>query len=103
MFYPVVVNEKTSNAPIDKLLMAHFYSLIPAKMVRDWKILFLKGKPLYNDTLELMSEDLTTADCSYSVALVKKGRTEVLDETDLHEYMVRIAKNKKNYTNTHVC
>ena len=75
-------------------MAALFCSLVPAKMIRDWKILFLKGKPLYNDIIELMSEDLAAADCSYSVALVKKGRTEVLDETDLQDYMVRRVKNQ---------
>lgn len=56
--------------------------------MRDWKVLFLKGKPLYDDPLLLMSEEHAAMDCSYSIALVKKGRTEVLDETDLNEYLV---------------
>ena len=61
-------------------------SLIPAKMVREWKILFLSGKPLFDDTEHIDFEDSSS---SSSDGSDKKEPDDILDETDIQDYLVR--------------
>ncbi len=57
------------------------YSSIPDKLVRDWKLLFIKGKPLYD-------EDLLLGSTSTQDSLTDLDGNDILDNADLKEYLV---------------
>ena len=69
--------------------------LIPAKFVRDWKLLFLRGLPLYegdtpSEQKNEEEEEQRKLSTSSSGSGSASGDTpsDVLDEADLNEYLV---------------
>ena len=67
--------------------------LIPAKFVRDWKLLFLRGQPLYEGVMLREKEDVEEQrklSTSSSGSGPASGETanDILDEADLNEYLV---------------
>lgn len=56
---------------------------IPAKLVRDWKTLFLAGQPLEKKEGKGSADSLTS-----SASYEQKSSSQLLDETDLQEYLV---------------
>lgn len=59
--------------------------LVPAKLVRDWKTLFLVGQPLE----ESKEEGQGSADSLPSSASCEQQRSsDLLDKTDLRDYLV---------------
>lgn len=55
-------------------------------MVREWKILFLSGKPLIDDSEHI---DLEDSSSSSSGGSDKRDPDDILDETDIQDYLVR--------------
>lgn len=56
--------------------------------MHDWKILFLRGKPLYDD--EVLHEETSMIDYSSSTSDNRKDSSEILEDADLKEYLVSI-------------
>ena len=54
-------------------------------MVREWKILFLLGKPLFEDSEQI---DLEVSSLSSSSS-DKRDPEDILDDNDLQDYLVR--------------
>lgn len=58
--------------------------LVPAKLFRDWKELYYKGYPLYEQAWELQENKEPTPE-----EILEEERQKLLDETDFTEYRVR--------------
>ena len=67
---------------IYKYTYIYTYRLIPPKLVRDWKLLFIKGIPLYEDSLMKSTSDISS--------LQLYDGNDILDNEDLKEYLVSI-------------
>jgi hypothetical protein len=63
-------------------------NLIPAKLMRDWKVLFLTGKPLYEDYIDGCNLDVESSMASGGSTEDKRDSEEVLDDVDIQEYLV---------------
>ena len=63
-------------------------------MIRDWKLLFLKGKPLYD---EVVYEE-ASIDHSSSISDNRKDSNEILEDADLKEYLVRSTRYCINFS-----
>ena len=59
-------------------------SSIPDKLIRDWKLLFIKGKPLYDD------DNLAESISSQGSTLIDEDGNDILDNKDLEEYLVSL-------------
>lgn len=60
-------------------------NLVPAKLLRDWKTLFLAGKPLYeNSSISCKDEVEMHSEVSHDS---HQDSEQLLDETDLREYL----------------
>lgn len=71
------------------------YSLVPAKMVMDWKALFILGRPLYepesmdpNLSLDLQSSFMTTLS-SMDGLKPPTSNDRMLNDIDFEDYIVR--------------
>jgi adenylate kinase family enzyme len=62
-------------------------NLIPAKLMRDWKVLFLTGKPLYEDYIDGCNLDVESSMASGGSTEDKRDSEEVLDDVDIQEYL----------------
>lgn len=70
------------------------YSLVPAKIVCDWKTLFVTGRPLYEEgimdatmeaTLDVMSSSLTRSSVYADIS-----SEQLLNDVDFQEYKVTL-------------
>ena len=74
------------------------HRLVPAKLVVDWKTLFVAGKSVYDDPPvtsdppDLLGQSMTSSASSS----LKKNNTELLDAADLAEYKVRTPASPTN-------
>lgn len=72
------------------------FSMVPAKIVRDWKTLFIAGRPLYEES-DGGSEggDLPSpvASSTASCPSQQADSQQLLDDADLLEYRVSIFAN----------
>ena len=66
------------------LMYLYSYRLIPAKLVRDWKTLFLAGQPREEKEEGKGSADSFTSSASYE----QESNSQLLDEADLQDYLV---------------
>ena len=67
------------------------HSLVPAKLVRDWKTLFIAGRPLFEEeggTREEGEGRLSSLSSSSGSKQGERDKERLLDETDFHEYRV---------------
>lgn len=75
-----------------------WFSLIPAKIVRDWKMLFISGRPLYDSSImDLawgdqagMGMDLNSSSITRSSLNTQHERSndQLLNDVDFQEYKV---------------
>ena len=73
------------------------YSRVPAKLVRDWKTLFIKGQPLFEEDEGLREggEGLSSLSSSSGSKQGDQDKERLLDETDFHEYRVSCHREKR--------
>ena len=66
------------------------HRLVPAKLVTDWKKLFIAGKSAYDDPSVISDppDPLSQSMASSASSSLKKNNTELLDAADLTEYKV---------------
>ena len=64
------------------------YSLVPAKLVRDWKTLFIAGRPLFEEEEGGEGGEGWSSQSSSSGSKGDPDKEQLLDETDVHEYRV---------------
>ncbi|XP_071799466.1 sperm flagellar protein 2-like isoform X1 [Asterias amurensis] len=62
---------------------------LPAKLMREWKLLFTSGKPLYEQTIEPKEEEPVQSE---EDQLIEKERQVLLDEGDFLEYRSMIGE-----------
>ena len=72
-------------------ICTHNYRLVPAKIVRDWKLLFISGQPLYEgdgDMSDAKSSGVSgSSSHDYSLKTYRDNQ-RLLDEFDFQEYKV---------------
>ncbi len=69
------------------------YSLVPAKIVRDWKVLFIAGKPLYDEDdtgpKNALSSVVTgISDNTTGTQYNNMENSKILNDYDFQEYKV---------------
>lgn len=72
------------------------FSMVPAKIVRDWKTLFIAGRPLYEESdggSEGGDVPSPVASSTASCPSQQVDSQQLLDDADLLEYRVSIFAN----------
>ena len=75
------------------LSLPFFCRLVPVKIVRDWKMLFIAGRPLYEgegDMNDAKSSSVSGSSTYDSTHKTHRDNQQLLDDTDFHEYKVDI-------------
>ncbi len=71
---------------------SHTLRLVPAKIVRDWKMLFVTGRPLYDEGLaDVAMEtpgDVLSTSLTRSSVYADTPNNQLLDDLDFQEYKV---------------
>ena len=65
--------------------------MVPAKIVRDWKMLFIAGRPLYEGEGDMSDAKSSSVSGSSTCDPTRRTHTDnqqLLDDTDFNEYKV---------------
>ena len=65
--------------------------MVPAKIVRDWKMLFIAGRPLYEgegDMSDAKSSSVSGSSTYDSTHRTYTNNQQLLDDTDFNDYKV---------------
>ena len=67
--------------------------MVPAKIVRDWKMLFIAGRPLYEtdgDMSDAKSSGISGSSTYDYSQKIHQNNQQLLDDSDFQEYKVRV-------------
>ena len=73
------------------LQILYFCRLVPAKIVCDWKMLFVAGRPLYEgegDMSDAKSSSVSGSSTYDPTHRTHANNQQLLDDTDFNEYKV---------------